>query len=174
MKLLLHEDEYTSWYRGYLDRLESPHLDAEFQRSHDQLLDLLKKWGGQGYGLDYRYAPGKWSIAQVLQHLIDAEVVFLHRAMWFARREASELPGYDHNQWVEEVTIPGQMTWEDWTTILSDIRRTTRHQFRLLSEEQLLRKGRANDASFSVRALGYIISGHMLHHTEVLKDKYTH
>jgi hypothetical protein len=119
----------------------------------------------------HRYAPDKWSIRQVLGHVNDAERVFLFRAFWFARGFETPLPSYD-----EKVGAgTAQADRFPWSAHVEDFRAarlSTLAFFRNLPAEAWMAQGVASDNPFTVRALAYILAGHVAHHTKVLQEKY--
>jgi uncharacterized damage-inducible protein DinB len=120
---------------------------------------------------DYRYAEGKWTIKDILQHLIDAERVFAYRALRFSRNDATELPGYDQDLYVDNA-YANKRHMKDLLTELSTVRHSTMQLFGSFSEEQLLKRGMASGYNVSVRALGFMIIGHQNHHMKVFRERY--
>jgi uncharacterized damage-inducible protein DinB len=120
---------------------------------------------------NFRYAPEKWSVKELLGHLIDSERIFSYRALRFARNDQTPLPGYEQNDYVRNADFDnrdlGEMA-EEFATV----RRATVQLFRPLNETEWMRRGKANENDVSVRALAYIIAGHELHHMEVLRTRY--
>jgi len=119
----------------------------------------------------YRYAPGKWSVKEMLGHVIDSERVFSARALIFARGDAARLPGFEQDDYVRTASSDS-FPLPELAAELEAVRRSTVFLFRHLPEEAWLSRGVANDAEVSVRALAYIIAGHELHHWEVLRTRY--
>lgn len=119
----------------------------------------------------HRYAAGKWSIKEVLGHLTDAERVFSYRAMRFARNDQQALPGFEQDDYVAAAGSDAR-PWSDLIAEFEHVRRASILLFRGLSPEAAMRSGVASNASVSVRALGYIIAGHELHHMAILRDRY--
>lgn len=119
----------------------------------------------------HRYAPGKWSINEMLGHVIDTERIFAGRALRFARADTSPLPGFEQDDYVRNASFDAYPL-SDLAAELEAVRRSTLFLFRHLSEEAWLRRGVANDAEVTVRALAYIIAGHELHHREILRLRY--
>ena len=120
---------------------------------------------------NFRYAPDKWSVKELLGHLIDSERIFSYRALCFARNDQTPLPGYEQNDYVRE----GNFDRRDLTELVEEfatIRRATIQLLRPLNEAEWLRHGKANENDISVRALAYIIAGHELHHMGVLRTRY--
>lgn len=119
----------------------------------------------------FRYAPGKWSIKEVLGHMADAERVFAYRAMRFARADATELPGFDENAWVPAGHFDRRPIRE-LVGEFAAVRASSLALFASFDEEALLRRGRANGYAMSVRALAAVCAGHELHHMAILRERY--
>lgn len=120
---------------------------------------------------DHRYAPGKWSVKDVLLHLVDAERVFAYRALRFARMDGTPLPGFDEDAYVpaaraDKRTLAGLL--EEHRAVHA----STLALFRSLGAEELLRTGEANGRIISVRAIGWATAGHALHHASVVRERY--
>jgi uncharacterized damage-inducible protein DinB len=120
---------------------------------------------------NFRYAPDKWSVKQLLGHLIDSERIFSYRALSFARNDQAPLPGYEQNDYVREADFDSR-NLADMVEEYATVRRATIQLFRPLNEKEWLRHGKANENDVSVRALAYIIAGHELHHMDVLRTRY--
>lgn len=119
----------------------------------------------------YRYAPGKWSVSEVIGHLIDSERIFAGRALRFARNDATPVPGFEQDDYVRNATFDAYPVAE-LASELEYVRRATISLFKHLDEAAWTRRGVANNAEISVRALAYIIAGHELHHREILRTRY--
>jgi len=119
----------------------------------------------------HRYAPGKWSVKEVVGHLLDGERVFGYRALRIARADATPLPGFDENAWVPAAHFD-RRPMPDLVADYQTVRAATVALFSSFDEEALTRVGTANDNPFSVRALAHIIAGHELHHVGLLRDRY--
>jgi hypothetical protein len=119
----------------------------------------------------YRYAPEKWSIRQVLNHITDTERAFAFRALWFARGFQAPLPSYDQN-----IAAAGaeadKISWSAHVEEFRRVRQSTISLFRNLPADAWTRSGIASDNPFTVRALAYIIAGHVAHHVAVLRERY--
>lgn len=119
----------------------------------------------------HRYAPGKWSIKELVQHVNDAERIFAYRALRFARHDATVLPGFEENDYVpasEADRRSMQDLWEEQHTI----RRSTLHLFTSFTEGMLERTGTAGGNSISVLSLGWVIAGHAEHHWNIITERY--
>lgn len=120
---------------------------------------------------DYAYAPGKWTIKQLLIHLIDTERVFAFRILWFMRGDRAPLPGFNQDFWMEYSDV-SKRTIAD---LLKEWKMVRQHTLLLLeqcSEEQSRQTGTASGFTVSVRAYFYLIAGHHLHHLQVYKERY--
>jgi len=119
----------------------------------------------------YRYAPEKWSARQVLNHVTDTERAFAFRALWFGRGFDTPLPSYDQNVAASGADAD-KVSWAAHVDEFHHVRRSTISLFRNMPPEAWMRKGIASDNPFSVRALAYIIAGHVAHHIAVLHKRY--
>jgi len=120
---------------------------------------------------DYRYAVGKWTIKDIIQHLIDTERIFAYRALRFARNDNTSLPGFDENQFAQAATAIDRSIME-LLTELAIVRQATISLFKSFSNSDLVKTGVASNNSISVRALGFVIIGHQNHHQKVFQEKY--
>jgi hypothetical protein len=162
-------EEIPAFYHRYVEPLKEQNLiDALEQTSRKVLhyLGDLEESNG-----DFRYAPGKWSVKEVLGHMLDAERVFSFRALTFARNDKTELPGFDENAYAPE-TNAASRTIADLVLEASRLRATSLDLFKSFTPEMLGRIGTANKGNFTVRGIGYIIAGHELHHLTILQDRY--
>ncbi len=119
----------------------------------------------------HRYAPEKWSMREVLNHLTDTERSFAYRALWFARGFTEPLPGYDQNTGVAGAAAD-RISWADHIDEFRAVRLATISLFKNLPPEAWLRTGVASGNPFTVRALAFIIPGHVAHHLAILRDRY--
>jgi uncharacterized damage-inducible protein DinB len=120
---------------------------------------------------DSVYAPGKWSIKEVVGHIMDTERMFTHRAFRFARADATPLPGYEQDDYVRAGNF-GNRSLKDLIDEFELVRRATISMLRSLDEEAWLRRGVANDNEVTVRALAYILAGHETHHMGIIRERY--
>lgn len=121
--------------------------------------------------IDFAYAEGKWTIKEVLQHIIDAERVFALRALWFARKDNNGQPGFDENVWAGNAKVSNRK-WSDMVDEFKALRKSTEAMFAAFNEEELKSVGQANNNPVSTGAFGYIIAGHVNHHMNVVKERY--
>lgn len=163
------QSEYAAFYETYVSRVPEDELTAAFRKHTATVLAFLGKVPDDKY--DFAYAPGKWTLKQLLQHIIDAERVFAYRALNFARKDANPLPGFDENEFAAVARVD-EREWSDMVEEFQFVRNASDQFFRTLNEEELSRSGVASNHPVSVRALGYIILGHAIHHMEVVKERY--
>jgi hypothetical protein len=163
------EGEFLPYYGKYIalvpagDVLST--LDAQMNETQALLLGLPAS------SSTYRYAPDKWSVNEVVGHVIDCERIFAARALRFARNDATPLPGFEQDDYVRNSKFEAYPVSE-LASELEAVRRATVFLFKHLEEPAWMRRGTANNAEVSVRALAYIIAGHELHHREILRTRY--
>ena len=169
-------NEAASYYYGYINRVEGDDVVAVLESQLDETVGFLS--GISEEQSLHRYAPDKWSVRELLNHINDTERVFLFRALWFARGFSDPLPSYD-----QEVGVAGAHADEfEWASHVGEfraIRLATLAFFRNLppenvsgSEEVWSRTGIASGNPFTVRALAYIVAGHLNHHVAIIKERY--
>ncbi|TAF67898.1 MAG: DinB family protein [Cytophagales bacterium] len=120
---------------------------------------------------NYKYAADKWSVKDLFQHIIDAERVFMYRALRFARNDKTVLPGFEQDDFVTFAQAD-KRTLASLVEEFKTVREASISLFRSLEEEALLREGNANKNPMSALALGFFIAGHALHHTKILEERY--
>ena len=162
--------EFAPFYQGYVDQVKGEDVVDILASSHEPLQFFLQQL--ENKDLSYSYAPGKWTLAQLLQHVIDTERVFAYRAMCISRGEKQGLPGFDENEYAAEAPSAGRK-WKGLAEELLTLRKASIILFRSLEKENALNKtGTASGKSISVNALGFIMAGHVLHHINIIKDRY--
>lgn len=161
--------EYDAYYQGYIDRVEGRQLSLILRQQRAQVLELLD--GLSEERANYRYAPEKWSVKEVLGHLIDTERVFVYRAMSIARGEQQSLPGFDQDDYVRTGDFD-RRTVESLKSEYETVRNASIAFFESLDTESWVKTGTANDVTVSVRAIGYIVPGHEAHHLSILHERY--
>ena len=120
---------------------------------------------------DYRYLDGKWTIKDVIQHMIDAERIFAYRALRFSRGDQTNLPGFEENTYAKTANATNR-NWESLISEFEMVRKSTILLFESFNEEMLTLAGTANNGIMTVRALGFVIIGHCQHHLQVLEERY--
>ena len=163
-------DEYAAAFSGYVARVaEDEDIEAVLASQLDEVLNWLNRIP-EVRG-DYRYAPGKWSIKEVVGHLSDTERVFAYRALRIGRGDTTPLSSFDDQAYVPELRA-GDRTVADMAGEWGDVRRATIALLRNLPTAAWQRRGTASDQPITVRALAYVIAGHARHHLEVLEKRY--
>lgn len=159
--------EYPVWYEPYISLVDQDVMRILKKQATD-FPDFLKGLSKKG---DYAYAPGKWTIKQVAGHIIDSERVFSYRLTCFARGEIHGLPGFDENEYVDNAHFQDR-TLSSLAEEFNLLRSANLFLFKSLTEKELNRSGIASERQITVRALLFIIAGHLMHHTQVIKDRY--
>ncbi|MFI5229456.1 MAG: DinB family protein [Gemmatimonadales bacterium] len=162
-------DEHSPYYGRYIDRVPDGDLPSQLRTQIGGTLDLLASVPANR--ADYAYAPGKWTVKEVVGHLADVERVMSYRALTFARRDETPLPGFDENAWAPAGNF-GARTMADLAEEFRTVRAATVQLISHLEPAAFLRRGSASNNTVSVRALFYIIAGHELHHAELLRERY--
>jgi len=162
-------DEFKAYYGKYIERVPNgdllPILEQQIAGTTAMIRGLSEAQG------NHRYAPEKWSIKEVIGHVIDSERIFAYRALRIARGDATPLPGFEQDDYVPTGGFD-RRTLRDLADELAAVRQATIHLFRHLDDEALQRRGTASDHTITPRALAYIIAGHELHHVNILRTKY--
>lgn len=169
MNIQINDSEYGAYYKNYIELVQTESFLAELESSVSSLVSLLENISVEKS--NYRYALAKWSIKELIQHLIDTEKIFIYRALTFVRNDAQELSGYDHDEYVEQCNVDNRSII-DLLEELQLQRKLTIQFFKYLDQEDMMKRGKANGSILSVRAIGYIQIGHVLHHTRIIKERY--
>jgi len=157
------------YYHGYVNLVIEENVIEALKNSKKVFLKRLKSISEQNG--DFRYERGKWSIKELLNHVIDTERVFVYRAMSFSRNDKTELPGFDEKAW-GLATQADRRKLKDLIDEYENISNSTILFFESLTKEMLLNTGKANGSTFSVLNIGYVIAGHETHHGNVLNERY--
>lgn len=140
-------------------------LDLSMTRFEELVNDIPESKG------HYRYAEGKWTIKELLVHVIDAERIFAYRALRFARNDKTNLPGFEENDYVPN-SGANERSVQQILESMKILRHSTKDLFSTFTPEMLQRKGSANNTEIGVETLGYVIAGHQLHHCSILQQRY--
>lgn len=161
--------EHVPYFSRYIDLVPDGDLGALLRTQHDAAQHMLAALTPEQSR--FRYAEGKWSVAETVGHLADTERIFAYRALRIARRDATPLPGYDENAYVAEGRFD-QQPFEELLAHFAAVRAATLALYRSVDAETLLASGVANENPISVRALFYVIAGHERHHMDLLHTRY--
>jgi hypothetical protein len=162
-------DEYAASYAGYVARVPSGDIVAQLKRQIGDTVALLRPLDAAR--ARHRYAPGKWSVIEIVGHLADAERIFAYRALRFARGDQSPLPGFDENTYVPAAECD-RRALSDVLSEFEAVRAATVALVKGLPETAWTRAGVASGHRMTVRAAVHVIAGHELHHVEVLRTRY--
>jgi hypothetical protein len=161
--------EYAPGHAAYVAAVPDGDVLAMLKKQNGETTRLLSRIGEKRSR--HRYAPGKWSIREVIGHLIDAERVFTYRALTFARADRTPLPGFDENMWASASNADSR-TLKSLLDELKSVRSATIALFKGFTGEELARTGIASGNPVSVRGLLYVTTGHERHHVRILRERY--
>jgi hypothetical protein len=157
------------WYHGYINQVEGNDLVAAMKKQTPVILRFFRSLPSEK--INYRYVKGKWTIKEVLQHIIDTERIFSYRALCIARKETANLPGFDENNYADN-SKANKREWKEMLAELKAVRQSTEILFDSFDKVQILSVGASNNNPVSVLAIGFIIIGHINHHIKVVKERY--
>lgn len=161
--------EYAGYNKAYVSGVPGEDVLGYLQQQLDAMLTLLR--GLSEEKGNYRYEAGKWSIKELLGHVIDTERVFAYRALTFARNDSAALPGMDQDPWAKHANH-ANVALRNLIDEFESVRRSNIHLFQNLDSAAWMRQGIANNYPVTVRALAYLIAGHAQHHLEILRSRY--
>ena len=163
--------EYAPYFERYmhLTALKDKTIIQNLESAQDEFERVLRNLPVSNHS--YSYASGKWTLKELIQHVIDTERVFCYRALSFARNDQTSLPGFDQDVFVDNDTA-NERDYYDLLDEMKVLRKSSIQLFKSFSKETLLRIGVASDNKMSVRALGYLFSGHQIHHINIVKERY--
>lgn len=161
--------EYGSFYKTYINYTIG--IDYEdLVKQHNR--EIIEFWSAiHEDKINFKYAPEKWTIKQMLQHVIDTERIFAYRALAVSRKETTPIAGFDENEYAQNATAENR-NWNDMLEEWKVVRQSTNLLFDSFTDDQLQNMGIASNCPVSVNALGFIIFGHALHHVRILKERY--
>ena len=165
----LNSSEYHSYYQNYINQLPDQELLIILQDQKEEFIDFLK--GLTEEDLKHSYAQGKWTVAQVLQHVIDTERIFQYRALTIAREDLSPIPGFDQDAYVP-VSKANRRSLDSFVKEFESVRNAGITLFESFEEDMSNRIGAANKSQLSPRAAGFIMAGHQQHHLKLFKTHY--
>lgn len=162
-------DDYAPFYAGYVNKIP-PSTFSEVLNADVTLMDRLFAVVKDEEG-EKAYAEGKWTIKELIQHMMDAERIFCTRAMMISRGEQNSIMGFDHEAYVDHSNA-NQRSMKSLGREWHLLRSSTLALFASFLPEDFAKAGIASDARITVGALAYLIAGHGLHHLEIMEDKY--
>lgn len=162
-------NEYAPYYQSVLDLVDLENISQTLKTVHVETQELIESLSEeQG---EMRYAHGKWSIKEIIQHIIDCERVFVYRALRISRGDKTEMPGFDQELWALNSNADAKSLNELALDALM-VRNATVSFFEGLTDSELTLLGVASGRTISVRSIGFIIAGHERHHIQVIKKLY--
>ncbi|HYO90463.1 MAG TPA: DinB family protein [Pyrinomonadaceae bacterium] len=163
------KSEYAPYYEKYMSLVPAGDIIATLGQQLEGTLATLR--GITEEQANSRYAEGKWSVKELVGHIIDTERIFGYRALRFARNDQTPLPGYEQDDYVSNARF-GELSLSDLAEELEHVRKANLCLFRQFDAETWQRQGEANNQMASVRALVHIIAGHETHHMNILRTRY--
>lgn len=163
------KSEYPTYCEGYVSRVPDGDIVGTLGKQLDETLALLHSIP-EARG-DFRYAEGKWSIKELIGHVIDSERIFAYRALRFGRGDATPLAGFEQDDYVRGAAFD-KRSLSDLANEYEHVRRSSISLFSNLEENAWNKRGAANNNEVSVRGLAFIVAGHERHHVEILKTRY--
>ena len=168
---MVPKTEYAPYFERYMQLtvLKDKTIIQNLESAQDEFECVLRNLPDNKHS--YSYAAGKWTLKELIQHVIDTERVFCYRALSFARNDQTALPGFDQDVFVDNDTA-NERDYYDLLDEMKVLRKSSTQLFKSFSKEALLRIGVASNNKMSVRALGYLFSGHQIHHINIVKERY--
>ncbi|HKF53679.1 MAG TPA: DinB family protein [Candidatus Acidoferrales bacterium] len=164
-----NSDEAAPYYFTYINQVVDEDVVSLLEKQCEEAPAFFGKISAEKSL--YRYAPDKWSIREVVGHLCDAERVFAHRALWFARGHEEPLPSFEQNIAVANAKSD-QIEWAEHIEEFRRVHLSSVALFRNMPADAWMRRGSASGNSFTVRALAFVIAGHLTHHVRILRERY--
>ncbi|WP_285060612.1 DinB family protein [Pedobacter ginsengisoli] len=159
--------EYPAWGETYIKLVDGDVIEI-LERQVTEFTDFINSLVEKA---DYAYAAGKWTIKEIVGHIIDAERVFAYRMTCFARGEQQPLPGFEENDYVANAHFSDRSLLS-LSHEFALLRKANLYLFKSLTEEELNRKGTASGKEITVRAILFVTAGHIMHHTSIIKERY--
>lgn len=160
---------YPEYFETYIKLVPEGNIFEELSASYIETMELVTSIDPET--LHFRYAPGKWNILEMMQHILDSERIFTYRALCIARGEQNSLPGFDENVYAQN-SQASQRNINDMVREFSLLRACSIELFKSLTPEQLELVGTANGKKVSPQALAFVLLGHEIHHRKVIEEKY--
>lgn len=165
----LNPNEYHSYFKTYLDKVGDEPLIKSLMDGKVKTIEFFSSIPESK--LNYSYEDSKWTVKEVLIHIIDTERVFNYRALQFARSNDVSIEGFDENEFVKNANVHHRRL-ENILDEYKTVSESSISLFKSFSEDSLLKIGKANNTDMSVRAIGFLICGHEMHHVQVVKNRY--
>ncbi len=162
-------EEYHPYFKPYIEKVGNKSLLKSLKKGKKETISFFKKIPKSK--LEFRYSEGKWTIKDILLHIIDSERAFTYRALQFARSKNANLEGFDENEFVANAEANSR-SLKSLLKEYKTVRKSTIQLYKTFSNETLKSVGKANNASLTVRAAGFLACGHEIHHQQIIKERY--
>ena len=163
------ESTFPAYFKKYVDQVNEEDLKDAFKNQQDSISNFYQSIPEEK--TNEPYAPGKWTLKELLQHVIDTERIFNYRSLAFARKETASLPGFEENEYAANSNA-NERSWQSLCDELKVVRKSTEMLFTSFSEEALQSSGLANNKSTTALAMGFITIGHFNHHRKIVEERY--
>lgn len=160
---------YKNYFEKYTALVPESNVGKALEAQDAKLNEFISRVSEENAA--YAYREGKWTLKEMLQHLIDTERIFTYRALAISRKDEANLPGYDENNYADN-SAANLRTWASLTEEMMALRKCTKLLFESFTEEMLDYSGTFNNISGDVKTLGFIVVGHAYHHINVAEEKY--
>lgn len=160
-------EECPVWAKNYIDQVQGDIMEV----LENQLTEFPALLNSLAAKADYAYAPGKWTVREMTGHIIDTERILCYRLTSFSRGEKAALPGFDEDEYVSGAHFADREL-QDLIAEFVQLRKANQYLFRSLNEADLNKSGIASGREISVRAILFVIAGHVAHHSRILKERY--
>jgi uncharacterized damage-inducible protein DinB len=165
----LHPSEYNPYYTNYINLVESLDIVESLLHTSQEFVAVINAIPVEKH--NYAYQPGKWTVKELVSHIVDTERIFAYRALRIARLDSTPLAGYEEDDYVR-ASNANNRSLESILQEFITVRQATLSLFESFTDEMLSHKGTASNSVVSVRAIGFIIAGHCIHHQKVLQERY--
>ena len=159
----------ADFYQPYIDLIKDNDFREAIRKNTKQFRRVMESIPRKKY--DYSYAEGKWTIRQMLQHIIDTERVFAYRALRLSRMDPTPLPAWDENAWAQHDGA-AERRWKDLLEEFRAVREASQYLFDSLSDEQLRFVGTVRERPLNAYTIGFVLPGHVAHHMLILEERY--
>lgn len=162
-------NDYAAYYETYVAKVKGDTVKDIISTYSQPMMNFYTALPEEK--ADHRYAEGKWTVKELLLHIIDAERIFAYRALRIARKDKTPLPGFDENSYTP-ASKASERTFQSLKDEFAAVRKATDILLSTFDEEQLSQSGTASEHPVTVNAIAFIIYGHMLHHKQILEERY--
>ena len=163
------EGTFQPYTIQYISKVPEDNVTEAFRNQQELVKDFFQNIPAAKHA--FAYAPGKWTLKEMLQHIVDTERIFAYRALCIARQEKQSLPGFEENDYAAN-SFANNRNWDDLVNELQLVRKGTEILFESFAPEVLHTAGTSNNAMVTPNSIGFITVGHMYHHISIIKERY--